>query len=67
MKHQSACFRTINHVRYKNQCDLLEAIDYALVKKAKELGVRHRVIKHPDGYGQLFVHPDDESLLYDTE
>jgi hypothetical protein len=66
MKHQSNCFRTINGKQYRNQCDVMDEPDFALVEKAKQLKIRHRVIKHPDGYGQLFVHPDDERLLYDA-
>lgn len=54
-KDQTLCYRTINGERYVNWCDILEPYHDALVEKVKRLKLPHRVVKHPDGYGQLFV------------
>lgn len=66
-KHQANCYRTIGGVQYVNQCDVLGEEHFKLVETAKRLKVRHRVVKHPDGYGQLFVHPDDTARLYEAQ
>lgn len=63
-KHQAHCYRTIGGVPYVNHCDVLDKETGKLVVKAKRLKVRHRVVKHKDGYGQLFVHQDDMAMLY---
>lgn len=57
-KDQTKCYRTINGQRYVNLCDIMEDYHEALAAKCKREKVPHRVIKHPDGYRQLFVRED---------
>lgn len=64
VKDQTKCFRTFGGIKYMNLCDVLDEQHFELVKLAKAMPIRHRLIKHPSGYGQLFVHPDDVSFLY---
>jgi hypothetical protein len=63
-KHQINCYRTFDGVKYFNQCDVLEELDFCLVEKAKKSKLRHRLVKHKDGFVQLFVHSDDVDNLY---
>lgn len=62
-KHQDKCYRTIKGEKYMNFCDVLGEIDFQAVDMAKQLKLRRRLIKHPDGYRQLFIHKDDEQKL----
>ena len=57
-KDQTKCYRTFDGVRYLNQCDVLDEVHFKLVEKAKRLKVRHRMVRHQDGYKQLYVHPN---------
>ncbi len=34
-----------------------------MVERTKALKLRHRIVKHADGFGQLFIHPDDFDKL----
>ena len=63
VKHQSDCYRTIRGERYKNLCDVLGPDDEAALEEVKAKKLRHRVIKHPDGFRQLFIHSDDVRKL----
>lgn len=57
MKHQSDCYRIIKGVKYINWCDLIyqpEEND-RILKEIKAKKIKHRRIKHPDGYYQLFI------------
>lgn len=62
-KPQTSCFRTINGVRYENQCDILGEEHRQLAAKAKRLKTRCRIVKHKNGFKQLFVHPADVDKL----
>lgn len=62
-KPQSDCYRTIKGEMYENLCDVISEETEAAVIEVKELKLRHRVIKHPDGFKQLFVHADDIDKL----
>lgn len=66
-KHQAACFRTINGARYVNYCDILSDEHEECVVTAKVRQLRHRVIKHKDGFRQLFVHENDVDKMNDEE
>jgi hypothetical protein len=57
IKHQSACYRVINGIKYTNYCDLIYDDDEneRLIQVAKALYRSARKIKHPSGYYQLFV------------
>lgn len=62
-KHQSDCYRTINGVRWTNFCDILDDKTAEEIAGFKKNGMRFRLIKHPDGFKQAFVHPDDLELI----
>ena len=62
-KDQSDCYRTIKGEKYINLCDMLEQRDDDALAEIKEKKLRHRVIKHPDGFRQLFIHSDDVQKL----
>ena len=64
-KNQTKCYRTFKGHRYENLCDVMDDIDFNLVKKVKLLNLRHRVVKHSEGFGQLFVHVDDINILFE--
>jgi hypothetical protein len=57
-KHQSECYRTVNGVRWPNFCDVMSDEDEQEIAKAKSLGARFKMRKHPDGYRQAFIDPD---------
>ena len=59
IKDQTACYRTVNGVKWPNFCDMLDDVHFEDVAKAKAAGARIKKIKHPDGYHQAFIHPDD--------
>lgn len=63
VKHQSDCYRMLGGKKYTNYCDILELSHWAIVASAKAAKIRHRVFKHPDGYSQFFVHPDDKTAV----
>ena len=58
-KDQTKCYRTINGQHYVNLCDVMSENEQATVIKVKSLRLRHRLIKHPDGFYRLFVHADE--------
>lgn len=62
IKHQSDCYRTFDSVRWPNLCDVLDEENERDIAKRKAQGQRIRLRKHPDGYYQAFIHPDDLSL-----
>ncbi len=62
-KHQNNCYRTIHGVKYYNACDLICEDSDAMVERTKALKLRHRIVKHTDGFEQLFIHPDDFDKL----
>ena len=60
VKHQSNCYRTVDGVRWPNLCDLLEGPkQLAYARAARRQAVRVKIHKHPEGYHQMFVHPED--------
>jgi hypothetical protein len=59
IKNQSDCYRTIKGVRWPNLCDVLEPSQENEVRARRDAGHRVRTIRHPDGYYQAFIHPDD--------
>lgn len=59
IKHQSACYRTFDGVRWPNLCDMISELEEWAVAEAKAAGKRIRIRTHPDGYRQAFIHPDD--------
>jgi hypothetical protein len=59
VKHQSDCYRTIRGQRWPNLCDILETYHEEEVAARRLAGHRIRLFKHPDGYRQAFIHPDD--------
>lgn len=60
-KDQTKCYQTINGVKYVNQFDVVDPEHAYLVQKAKDLGLRMKLVSHPDGFKQLFLHPNDET------
>lgn len=62
-KNQEDCYRTINGVRWPCFCDVITTADERAVKLAKENNLRRRVLKHPDEFLSLFLHPDDVDML----
>lgn len=59
VKHQSDCYRTIDGLRWPNLCDVFSEDDERDIAKRKAKGQRIRMRKHPEGYYQAFIHPDD--------
>jgi quinolinate synthase len=53
------CYRTFDGVKWPNYCDVLDQSHEEDVEKAKKEGKRIKLRKHPDGYYQAFIHPDD--------
>ena len=58
-KDQALCYRTFDGVRWPNWCDVLDERCENDVAEAKRQGARFKMRKHPDGYYQAFIHPDD--------
>lgn len=58
-KNQQDCYRTFDGVRWINFCDVLEESHERDVAEARRQGARIKMRKHPDGYHQAFIHPDD--------
>lgn len=58
-KDQTKCYRTFDGVQWPNLCDVMDGSHEDEVKARKAAGHRIRLIKHPDGYRQAFIHPDD--------
>lgn len=58
-KHQAECYRTFDGVRWPNLCDVLDGDQEDEVRARKAAGHRIRLIKHPDGYRQAFIRPED--------
>lgn len=65
-KDQTKCYRNINGQRYENACDVLDDRAERDVELCKAGKFRHRLIKHPDGYKQLFVHQEDMGKFFKT-
>ena len=58
-KDQTQCYRTFDGVRWPNWCDVMEDEQVKAVEDAKAAGKRIKLRKHPDGYYQAFMHPED--------
>lgn len=63
LKDQTQCYRTFGGVRWPNFCDMLDDQHDRDVASAQEQGARIKFRKHPDGYRQAFIHPDDLSRV----
>lgn len=61
-KHQSECYRTFNGVKFVNYADVLDDAVKLDVEQRQRAGQRVRIRKHPGGYYQAFIHPDDLAL-----
>lgn len=59
IKDQTDCYRTIDGLRWPNFCDILEDSHREDVAACKAAGIRIKIRKHPEGYHQAFIHPDD--------
>ena len=59
IKHQSDCYRTIDGVKWPNLCDMISDECDQDVADRKDRGERIKMRKHPEGYYQAFIHPDD--------
>lgn len=59
VKHQAACYRTFEGVRWSNMSDLLSVSMEGAAEAVQKQGFHVKVRTHPDGYKQAFVHPDD--------
>lgn len=56
VKDQLSCYRIIGGKKYIIAGDILAPEHEALIAKAKELRLRHRVVRFPDeGFKRLFV------------
>lgn len=58
-KNQTQCYRTFGGVRWANWCDVLDPAQETEIRYLKAIGIRFRQVKHPDGYRQAFIHPED--------
>lgn len=58
-KNQEKCFRTIKGEKYINYCDILSDDQQIEIDKLKQAGKRIKLIKHPDGFYQAFIHSND--------
>lgn len=56
-KNQNKCFRNIRGIRYENYADLIygDAENAVVISNAMATGRRMRLVKHKDGYRQLFL------------
>ena len=59
IKNQMDCYRTFEGIRWPNFCDVIDENTERAVSDAKAAGKRIKLRKHPDGYIQAFIHPDD--------
>lgn len=58
-KHQNQCYRTFDGVQWPNFCDVLDDEEKRAIAEAKADGARFKMRKHPGGFAQAFIHPDD--------
>lgn len=63
MKHQADCYRMIKGRKYINRGDIIGPDDEAAVFACKANKIPHRVIRHRDGFRQLFVREDQAQKL----
>jgi hypothetical protein len=61
-KDQTLCYRTFQGIKWINFCDVTEDYHNERVVEKKLKGARIKLIKHPDGYRQAFIHPEDFDL-----
>lgn len=63
IKEQDKCYRTIDGIRWINVSDLLSPELTAWAQSQRARGIRLKFRKHPDGYSQVFCHPEDMSSI----
>lgn len=62
-KAQTECYRTFDGVRWPNWCDVDDDAARRDVAEARAAGCRLKMRKHPLGFQQAFIHPDDIALI----